>query len=558
MTDPGLFEVLSPDQFRRARDIFEQVLSRPPSERRGMVDQACGHDARLAAEVQRMLRADAEPHQFLDSGVLLAADRLEPGDIVAGRFAIIETIGRGGMGEVYRAHDTDLGRDVAVKVLPEDGRDSADPNAETNRPVDDRLARFRREAHMLASLNHPNIATLHGLEQSDGFSALVLELVEGPTLADRLTKGRIPVGEAIPIARQLAEALEAAHNKGIVHRDLKPANIKLRPDGTVKLLDFGLAKVFQASLAAHREGFASPAVTNTSLIQNGMILGTPAYLSPEQARGGEADRRSDIWAFGAVFYEMLSGRRAFLGDDVTDTIAAVLRQDVDWAVLADSTPPAIQGLLRRCLDRDPRRRLQDIGEARILLEDPATAGEGTSEVAHRRPARVGWRRVLTHVATALAAGAAVGAAVWATSRPAIPRVTRLTIPTTAGNGLFVDPQSRDVTITRDGSRVVYKGGGSAESAQLFVRDLNQLDPTPLTPQGLPKGPFSSPDGQWIGFFEPGAPVTLKKVAISGGPVTVLARVDGPRPRRDMGRRRRHHLRHRRRGYGSAASVIRWW
>jgi len=188
MTDPGLFEVLSPDQFRRARDIFEQVLSRPPSERRGMVDQACGHDARLAAEVQRMLRADAEPHQFLDSGVLLAADRLEPGDIVAGRFAIIETIGRGGMGEVYRAHDTDLGRDVAVKVLPEDGRDSADPNAETNRPVDDRLARFRREAHMLASLNHPNIATLHGLEQSDGFSALVLELVEGPTLADRLTK----------------------------------------------------------------------------------------------------------------------------------------------------------------------------------------------------------------------------------------------------------------------------------------------------------------------------------------------------------------------------------
>jgi serine/threonine-protein kinase len=526
MTDPGSFEVVSPDQFRRARDIFEQVLSRPPSERPGMVVQACGSDARLVAEVQRMLQADAEPHHFLDSGALLAADRLEPGDIVAGRFAIVETIGRGGMGEVYRAHDTQLGRDVAVKVLPADGRHRADSDAETNRPVDDRLARFRREAHVLASLNHPNIATLHGLEQSDGLSALVLELVEGPTLADRLTKGPIPAGEAIPIARQLAEALEAAHAKGIVHRDLKPANIKLRPDGTVKLLDFGLAKVFQASLAMYREGPASPAVTNTSLIQNGMILGTPAYLSPEQARGGEADRRSDIWAFGAVLYEMLSGRRAFLGHDVADIIAAVLRQDVDWAALDDSTPPAVQGLLRRCLDRDPRRRLQDIGEARILLEDPATAVERTLQVAHSQPSRLGWRRVLTHVATALAAGAAVGAAVWVTSRPGVPRVTRLTIATTAENALLVDPQSRDLTITRDGSRVVYKGGSSAESTRLFVRDLNQLDATPLTPPGLPKGPFASPDGQWIGFFEPG-PVVLKKVALSGGPVTVLAVVDGP-------------------------------
>ena len=479
-----------------------------------------------------MLRADAERHRFLDGSVLLPADQFHPGDLVAAHLEIVEAIGRGGMGEVYRAHDTRLGRDVALKVLPRvriGPEASADAGVPAARSHDTRVARFKREAHVLASLNHPNIAAIHGLEESDGVHALVLELVEGPTLADRIAEGPIPVDDALPIARQIAEALEAAHERGIVHRDLKPANIKVRPDGTVKLLDFGLAKMLQPDVAIDADTQASSTLTSASLVRRGAILGTAAYVSPEQARGQEADQRSDIWAFGAVLYEMLSGRRAFSGDDAADTIAAVLHQPIEWSALDPLTPASVRRLLSRCLDRDARRRLRDIGEARIVLEDPAaaTAEGGSAPAVVQSLAVTLWRRLVTPAAAAMVAGAAAGAAVWSATRPTVPQVTRFTLSTTAANALSVDPQSRDLTITADGRHVVYKGGTGGYSTQLFVRGVGQLDPVPLTAPGLPKGPFSSPDGQWIGFFEPGAPVVLKKVAITGGPVLELSPVDGP-------------------------------
>ena len=309
----------------------------------------------------------------------------------------------------------------------------------------------------------------------------------------------------------------------------KPANIKLRPDGTVKLLDFGLAKILQQDMTVDGGTTGSATLTSPSLMRRGVILGTAAYASPEQARGQEADKRSDIWAFGAVLYEMLSGRRAFPGDDVSDTIAAVLHLPIDWSALDPSTPVSVRRLLARCLERDVRRRLRDIGEARIVLEDPiAAAVEGASSSGVVQSVSLPlWRRVLTPMAAAIVAAAAVGAAVWAGTRPSDPQVSRFAVSTTATNALSVDPQSRDLTITANGTHIVYKGGIGGSSTQLFVRGLDQLDPAPLTAPGLPKGPFSSPDGQWIGFFVPGRPVTLKKVAITGGPAIELSGVDGP-------------------------------
>ncbi|AMY07936.1 Serine/threonine-protein kinase PrkC [Luteitalea pratensis] len=520
MTDTSPEHGRSPAPFQRARAIFEAALAQPPAERASLVERACGGDVALAADVEGMLRASAVPHRWLDGQVLLAADRLESGDVIAGHLQIIGFIGSGGMGEVYRAHDTRLGRDVAVKVLP--------PTVGTEEHAD-RLARFRREAQVLASLNHPNIGAIHGLENSDGVHALVLELVDGPTLADRIEAGPIPLDQVVAIARQIAEALEAAHERGIVHRDLKPSNIKLRPDGAVKLLDFGLAKVLATDTANRGDGLASPTLTSPSLVARGVIFGTPAYLSPEQARGEEADRRSDIWAFGAVLYEMLSRRRTFQGENAADTIAAVLREEIEWSALGPSTPDRIRRLIGRCLDRDIRRRLRDIGEARIVLEHPDEAtltGAGPDRATHAIP-RPFWRRFIVPAVVVALTGAATGAAVWVAMRPKAPRVLRFSVAATGANALFVDPQSRDIAVTADGARIIYKGGSSGESTQLFVRSLDQLEPSPLTRGGLPKGPFSSPDGQWVGFFERGIDLSLRKVAISGGPPRQIAIFDGP-------------------------------
>jgi len=311
-------------------------------------------------------------------------------------YRITEKLGAGGMGEVYRARDTKLGRDVAIKVLPELFANDAE-----------HLARFTREAQTLAALNHPNIATIHGIEEFGGGRALVMELVEGDDLSALVARGPMPPAEALPIAKQIADALEAAHEQGVVHRDLKPANIKVRADGTVKVLDFGLAKAMGPAGSSSAEVANSPTLT-THATQQGVLLGTAAYMAPEQARGKAVDRRADIWAFGVVLYEMLTGRRAFAGETASDTLAAVLKTDPDWAALPEATPASLRSLLRRCLDRDAKHRLQAIGEARIALEEGAADDSAPPAASRRSPLRqiVPW--AITAVAVFVAGWALLG------------------------------------------------------------------------------------------------------------------------------------------------------
>jgi eukaryotic-like serine/threonine-protein kinase len=302
---------------------------------------------------------------------LAAGARLGPYEIVA-------PIGAGGMGEVYRARDTTLNRDVALKVLPQ--AFTLDP---------DRLARFKREAQVLAALNHPHIAAIYGFEPSDEVPALVLELIEGPTLADRIARGPMPIDEVLPIARQIAEALEGAREQGIMHRDVKPANIKLRPDGTVKVLDFGLAKAFEPGPVAS-DLSNPPTITSPAMTRMGVILGTAAYMSPEQAKGQAIDKRSDIWAFGCVVYEMLAGTRAFGGEVVSETLAAVLRAEPDWGALPGDTPASIRRLLRRALEKDRGNRLPDMADARLEIDDaarePSAVASASLSISGRREA----------------------------------------------------------------------------------------------------------------------------------------------------------------------------
>jgi len=317
-----------------------------------------------------------------------------------GPYEVVSALGAGGMGEVYRARDTKLNRDVAIKVLPE--AVAADP---------DYLARFQREAQVLASLNHPNIAHIYGLEALEGrdgrAQALVMELVEGPTLADRIAQGRLPVDETLAVAAQIIDALEAAHEQGIVHRDLKPANIKLRPDGAVKVLDFGLAKALEPA-ASGLNLTAAPTITTPAMTLAGMVLGTAAYMSPEQARGRAVDKRTDIWAFGCVLFEMLTGRRPFGGDDIAEALGAVIHKDVPWSQLPASTPATVRTVLERCLEKDPKQRIRDIGDVRLAL-----AGEFGSQAPFAASiAPTAWSKRV--IAFAAAAGLMLGLAVAAT------------------------------------------------------------------------------------------------------------------------------------------------
>ena len=429
-----------------------------------------------------------------------------------GPYEVTALIGEGGMGKVWRAHHAALKRDDALKVLPD--AFATDP---------DRLARFRREAQVLASLNHPNIAHVYGLEQSDRVQALVMELVEGPTLHDRIVQGPIPVEDALPIAIQIAEGLEAAHERGIVHRDLKPANIKLRPDGTVKILDFGLAKALEPMSAAGADVTASPTITSPALMTGvGMLLGTAAYMSPEQARGKAVDKRSDMWAFGCVLYEMLTGRRAFDGDDVVDTLGAVARLDPDWNLLPTDVPAAVRTLLRTCLTKDRGKRRIDATATLFVLDNAASlAPPSPSSSTQRAPAR--WRLFALGAAVSLVGAAFIGGAVWSLRRPVQPSVVRTQIMTSGGAALNPNPNDQNLAITPDGSRVIYRG-----DSQLLVRALDQLEPVALSGLGdAPRTPFVAPDGEWVGFFDVNL---MKKVAITGGPPVTITSIDAPGPR----------------------------
>src|SRR5262245_26227673 len=417
------------------------------------------------------------------------------------------------MGEVYRACDRKLNRIVALKVLPE--RFALDP---------DRLARFTREAQLLARLSHPNIAAIYGLEEANGAQALVLELIEGPTLADRI--GQISVEEALAIARQIAEALDAAHEKGIIHRDLKPANIKIARNGVVKVLDFGLAKVWDG--APQSDLSASPKLTATDHGER-TVLGTPAYMSPEQARGQSLDRRTDIWSFGCVLYEMLTGREPFPGDTISDTLAAILEREPDLTVLPAASPPPIRRLLRRCFEKDRTRRLADVADARLDIDDALSASDIDAPVAlssSRTRERLAWTFSLLLVA--LTVGAMMA---WATRWVSIPLQTTRTILSVAPTGEVsganpleqrvgsVRPTRTAVALSPDGKTLVF-GAIWGGSQQLYRRAMDQLSAIPISSTSGGSSPFFSPDGQWIGF---GADGELKKVPLSGGPAVTLCK-----------------------------------
>ena len=419
------------------------------------------------------------------------------------------------MGEVYRARDNKLGRSVAIKVLPD--AVATDP---------DRIARFEREAKVLASLNHPHIAALFGMEKSGDRHFLVMELVEGETLGERIAYGPLVAEDALRIALQIAEALEAAHENGIVHRDLKPANIKVRPDGTVKVLDFGLAKVLDSAHHAI-DATQSPTITSPAMMTGvGVLLGTAAYMSPEQAKGREADRRSDIWAFGTVLYEMLSGKRAFAGDDVSDTLAFIITKEPDWHTLPASTPAPIRKLLHRCIEKDRKRRLADAADARLEIEDALTAPSLDASTVRSEDAavrRVGWHGALPwSVAGGLTLALAIVLALWAPWRPSVPPAP-LRLEASLGADASLDTLSASLAISPDGSLLVFAARSSQGTPQLYVRSLGELRAVPLAGTTNARNPFFSPNSQWIGFFADGS---LKKIAVTGGAaVTLCAAAD---------------------------------
>jgi serine/threonine protein kinase/Tol biopolymer transport system component len=427
-----------------------------------------------------------------------------------GAYHILSAVGAGGMGEVYKARDTKLDRDVAIKVLPP--AFAADP---------ERIARLEREAKTLASLNHPNIAHIYGLEDSTSPPALVMEFVEGPTLADRIARGPVPIDEALPIARQIADALEASHEHGIIHRDLKPANIKVREDGTIKVLDFGLAKALEVGASGASSGALanSPTITSPALMTGvGVLLGTAAYMSPEQARGKTVDRRADIWAFGVVLFEMLSGRMAFDGDDLSITLASVLKTEPDWQTLPSATPVAIPGLLRRCLEKDPRRRLQAIGEARVQIENllSGTPEEGM-RVTPARPtpnsrARLAWA-LSAAALIAVVSVAAMAARLWWARPPAEPAKVSFDIITDSGSA------PNQIALSADGTRLAATVG-TPQGLAVWLRRLDDVSGQVLagTVGATSPMPFWSPDSRLLAFFGSGK---LNTIDLLGGPAVPL-------------------------------------
>jgi eukaryotic-like serine/threonine-protein kinase len=508
---------MTPERWQKIEQLCNAALERDASQRRAFLAQACQRDDELRSEVESLLAQEKPAERFLESvgaevsrRVWAKMQRVDGEQTMIGHqigsYQVVSLLGVGGMGEVYQAHDTKLGRDVAVKVLPVGlVHDS------------ERLARFQREARMLAALNHPNIATIHGLEQSGSMHYLVMELVPGETLAQRIRKGAVPIQEALKVAGQITEALEAAHEKGIVHRDLKPANVKVTPEGRVKVLDFGLAKAFSG------DGDVDLSHAPT-LSEEGRILGTPAYMSPEQARGKTIDKRTDIWSFGCVLFEMLSGGPVFKGDTISDTIAAILEREPAWDRLPDPTPQSVRHLLRRSLEKDPKRRLRDIGDARTELED-ALASPAQDNLSPKS-AGMTRRQAISALAGAAAGAASTGIFAIGRYRGATPRnLTRFAIALPEGS-VAESSFNKRVAISPDGMRVAYNVSVTAQPQKFYLRSLNELEPKLLNLGDVPffggGVPFFSPDGQWLGFNANGPEAYhLRKIGLGGGaPLTI--------------------------------------
>jgi serine/threonine protein kinase/Tol biopolymer transport system component len=493
------------------KEIFHAALARPPEQRTAFLRERCRNDDALREDVESLLDAHAEAGQFAESpaiGAMGARDLVMSPDTVPalvagvefGAYRILAPLDAGGMGEVYRAVDTRLHREVAIKVLP---------MALASHP--ELVARVEREARLLAALNHPNIATIHGLEVADGVRAVVMELIEGPTLADRLGSGPLPLDLALAIARQIAEALEAAHEKGIVHRDLKPANIKLTATGAAKVLDFGLAKAMTPDFDAG----GAPAGAPDGPTPEGVVAGTPTYMSPEQARGQRVDERSDIWAFGCVLYELLTARSAFGRATIAETLVAILEREPDWELLSPTVPAGIRRVLRRCLEKDRRRRLHHIADARIEIEDAARDAEAF-DVPQVSASPRRWGLIVSTAVLTLAV-IAVMASWWL--RPSADRgdqrVAEITTPWTSDLWAFA--------LSPDGRRIAYVADHEGQPA-LWVRSLDAAGARVLPGTERARGPFWSADSRSIGFF---ADSNLRRIEARGGaPQTVTYALAG--------------------------------
>lgn len=497
---------MTPERWYQIKNICGALLECAPERRQALQEELCAGDDELKQEVAAMLAQSDSSGSVLDPQL---KEKLGIALSMSGRqfshYRILEHIGSGGMGEVYRARDTKLGRDVALKLLPNlfDGDQS-------------RLARFKREAQLLASLNHPHIAAIYGVEESDQQPALVLELVDGATLADHIAKGPKGIEETLRIAIQIAEALEAAHDKSVIHRDLKPANVKITTQGTVKVLDFGLAKVLDdESAQASSKSQSSAAGTPTTEL--GMILGTAGYMSPEQARGNAVDRRTDIWAFGVIVFEMLTGRRAFVGETVADTLGKILEREPDWSRLPENTPRSIRTLLRRCLEKDRGRRLHHIADAKIEILDALAGIDDAPATASGKTSRLLW---LGAIGAAMA-GALVSAVLLSYRGTPPPSEMRVEVSTsaTSKSEVAISPDRRFLAFS------VTKG----QETELWIRPLESTSASPVTAArnstGQPLWTFWSPDSRSIGFFADGK---LKRVELEGGPSQIIA--DAPNSR----------------------------
>ncbi len=516
--------------WNRIKALFQDAVERPPQDRDAFLDQACGGDRTLQREVESLLAAHRESGDFAERPAMATLTESP----VDGHYQILSPLGAGGMGEVYRARDVALGREVAIKILPPIF--ALDPA---------RLARFDREAHLLASLNHPNICAIHGIADINGAPGLVLELVEGPTLKEKLEsvgasdshtrRGRktsppaqpsgLNLKEALTIGRDIAGALEAAHERSIVHRDLKPANVKITPDGVVKVLDFGLAKA-SAESATWLDPNQAPGTIPTES-QDGVVIGTAAYMSPEQARGEPTDKRTDIWSFGCVLYEMLTGCRAAKGATVSETITAVLESEPDWTALPPTAPPNVQRLLRRCLEKDARRRLKDMGDARLELEDallaPSDAAASTKVGGGLQAPKRGYAW-LWLAAAALVIG--TGVSLWLREPPRSSslelRRVSAELGTDASLVSFTYGGGTAAILSPDGAMLAFVARPAEGAAQqIYTRRLDELRAAPLAGTDGALNPFFSPDGRWIAFFADGK---LKTVPTAGGGAVTICSV----------------------------------